>query len=478
MSWDHFPRSDCAVQLIKNSIKDKMIRGYYTRGQRYEIVPPWFAAFPGANTFTVIVGKNGTGKSRLLQGVVAEILKDRVHPDLFDREERSIGFHSTRREVECDALPQKVICVSTSPFDKFPLIRRSATSPYYSYLGLRGLPSQHLSTAYISRIIGALIRSMSSSRERARSIHEVLSYLGYDGSMLCTLSVGLSTRVYNELVSSTDLAHTLQNLSPSLSFDGMNANRQLRDADPNSVREALGILQRWKASARKPRVEVLMDRRGVHCESVSVHELMMLVQTGLARLRDVALRKADEHGGVFRLTEASSGEQSVIMGLLGIASEIEDGSLICIDEPEVCLHPAWQERYVHLLLETFASRKDCQFLVATHSPQVVAELPQANCFVMDMADGQVIGTESLSHRSIDFQLANVFGAPGHNNEYLNRTALNLFSRVASNKRFQASDLHDITMLEGIHDNLRLDDPLRDLIAAISEMKETYDRRDR
>ena len=157
------------------------------------------------------------------------------------------------------------------------------------------------------------------------------------------------------------------------------------------------------------------------------------------------------------------------MGLLGIASQIEDNSLICIDEPEVCLHPEWQEKYVHLLLEAFSNRRNCQFLIATHSPQVVAELPQSNCFVMNMADGKALDAKLLSHRSVDFQLASVFRTPGRHNEFLNRTALNLFSRVSSNKSFSEEDNHDLRLLEDLFATINQTDPLRESISALQAM---------
>ena len=43
--------------------------------------------------------------------------------------------------------------------------------------------------------------------------------------------------------------------------------------------------------------------------------------------------------------------------------------LVCIDEIELHLHPAWQRRILRSLVETFPA---CQFVVTTHSPQVIA----------------------------------------------------------------------------------------------------------
>ena len=72
-----------------------------------------------------------------------------------------------------------------------------------------------------------------------------------------------------------------------------------------------------------------------------IDEISLMLEIGIIKLQEVYLEKKDINQHLL-ISQASSGEQSVIMSMLGIASKIENGSLICIDEPEVCLHPAWQ----------------------------------------------------------------------------------------------------------------------------------------
>ena len=47
----------------------------------------------------------------------------------------------------------------------------------------------------------------------------------------------------------------------------------------------------------------------------------------------------------------------------------EAPGIVCIDEIELHLHPAWQKRILRTLIEAFP---DCQFVVTTHSPQVIS----------------------------------------------------------------------------------------------------------
>jgi predicted ATPase len=456
-----------------------MITSYSSHNKKYELLPPGYIIFPGANSFTVIVGKNGTGKSRLLQAVVTQILGDDISSDLFDREDRVGPLFSARKNIEFTKPPEKIICVSTSPFDKFPILRRGVSSQLYSYLGLRGLPSHNLSIAYMSRIIASLTRAIWTSPIKAQGITDVLHYLGYDGTIHCTFTLALSNRIFTEILEAPDPINAVSGLKPQHfpTLDGVNLAHQILTLSAEEVLRLIKIASEYKQASRKPRFDLYIDSHGLNVGDIAVDDFLALVSTGFAKLRNVSLRKKEqgEGSGSFRMSEASSGEQSVVMGLLGIASQIEDNSLICIDEPEVCLHPEWQERYVHLLIDTFSNRRNCQFIIATHSPQVVAELPNANCFVMNMADGRAIDARTFSHRSIDFQLASVFKTPGHHNEFLNRTAINLFARISKEKCLSASDESDLMFLNDLFGTVKIDDPLRELITALNQMKDVYGR---
>ena len=75
----------------------------------------------------------------------------------------------------------------------------------------------------------------------------------------------------------------------------------------------------------------------------------------------------------------SGGEQSFFLLAADLARRLmiespntplaETPGIVCIDEIELHLHPAWQRRILKSLMETFPA---CQFIVSTHSPQVLA----------------------------------------------------------------------------------------------------------
>lgn len=431
------------------------------------------------NTFTIMVGRNGTGKSRLLRSVVTNLLRYGVDHDSFTREERINLNSEPDGELDLRWSPTRIICASTSPFDRFPLPRRDQAPERYSYLGLRGLPSANLGLSYMSRVMFSLLNAVHESLDQAESIESVLCYLGYEGRMSAILQLA-PTRFIDDLLETSDpvgLVHEFVNRSmmPFLNDNapGLNTLRTLTEVD---LREVIDAARQVFIAVRSRRLSITVSRYGLSLDSMSgidINNVLLLARSGLLRLREVVLHRREFEKPI-KLHDASSGEQAVVMGLLGIGSHITDGSLICIDEPEVCLHPEWQEKYIELLFNTFRQYRGCHFLVATHSPQIVAQIPQGNCYVMSMEDGIARNANDYSQRSIDFQLAEVFNAPGFRNEYLSRIALNAFARVSKTKRFDEQSRGDLVILRRMVLEMRTNDPLLDLIAALEEMASAYE----
>nr|WP_244952102.1 AAA family ATPase [Shewanella insulae] len=186
----------------------------------------------------------------------------------------------------------------------------------------------------------------------------------------------------------------------------------------------------------------------------------------MASLREINLEK--NSGSIFRIGDASSGEQSVVMNVLGIASQIEDNSLICIDEPEVCLHPEWQERYIDVLINTFKNFSGCQFLIATHSPLLVSKLRDENCYLVKMDDGSIVSASEVNKKSVDFQLANTFMTPGYKNEYLTRELISILTSFGETGRLDEYEKNKLSTLLSLKDKIDNSDPVFKLMEMAQE----------
>jgi predicted ATP-binding protein involved in virulence len=69
-------------------------------------------------------------------------------------------------------------------------------------------------------------------------------------------------------------------------------------------------------------------------------------------------------------SELSSGEQHEVVLANQLLFDVQEGSLILIDEPELSLHVAWQQEFLSDL-KKITDVIPMDFLVATHSPQII-----------------------------------------------------------------------------------------------------------
>ncbi|MDU7339383.1 MAG: AAA family ATPase [Clostridium sp.] len=87
---------------------------------------------------------------------------------------------------------------------------------------------------------------------------------------------------------------------------------------------------------------------------------------------------------MINISELSSGEQHMIVMIGKLIFESKKGDLILIDEPEISLHPSWQEGYI-ASLEQIRKKREFKILMATHSTMIIGnrwnEVVELNDFV-------------------------------------------------------------------------------------------------
>ncbi|NLT01207.1 MAG: AAA family ATPase [Acholeplasmataceae bacterium] len=77
-----------------------------------------------------------------------------------------------------------------------------------------------------------------------------------------------------------------------------------------------------------------------------------------------------KEGKEFYINQASSGEKEIINFLLGVFAFNINNGIIIIDEPELHLHPRWQNVLLDLFIELSTLTKN-QFILSTHSPTFI-----------------------------------------------------------------------------------------------------------
>jgi energy-coupling factor transporter ATP-binding protein EcfA2 len=77
-----------------------------------------------------------------------------------------------------------------------------------------------------------------------------------------------------------------------------------------------------------------------------------------------------------REDQLSSGEYHLLYLMVTALVTQRRGTIIAIDEPEMSMHLSWQRKLIRALLE-LASKAEPQFLLATHSPDIAGDYPDA-----------------------------------------------------------------------------------------------------
>lgn len=93
------------------------------------------------------------------------------------------------------------------------------------------------------------------------------------------------------------------------------------------------------------------------------------------KLSDNELQILLADGRSLPISQLSSGEKHLIKILL--ASMTAGPNSVLIDEPELSMHIDWQHVFVQTILSL---NPDCQLILASHSPEVMADIPDANIF--------------------------------------------------------------------------------------------------
>ncbi|MEA9569080.1 AAA family ATPase [Polynucleobacter sp. AP-Nickl1-40-C4] len=124
----------------------------------------------------------------------------------------------------------------------------------------------------------------------------------------------------------------------------------------------------------------------------------------------------DKDGTEVGLESLSTGECQVIFRVAYILKNLGklDGGIILIDEPELSLHPLWQEKYRDFLAKVFQGR-DVQFIIATHSPYIFHGMniskdvcvkinrrePRSSCINLKIGGGLELSPNLVSYLAYD-----------------------------------------------------------------------------
>lgn len=168
--------------------------------------------------------------------------------------------------------------------------------------------------------------------------------------------------------------------------------------------------------------------RDIHLETVrkALSQFLPYI-SGLVVKRFLDALVAEKHGVTIRVDRFSDGEKLVIAIVGDIVRRLvlanpesdrplEGTGVVLIDEIEQHLHPKWQRTIIGNLRRTFPN---IQFIVSTHSPQVLGEVEHSNirCIIVDEDGSPTVSTPTQSlGLDANLILEELFGAPSRNKE--------------------------------------------------------------
>ncbi|MEB3308900.1 MAG: AAA family ATPase [Snowella sp.] len=198
-------------------------------------------------------------------------------------------------------------------------------------------------------------------------------------------------------------------------------NREYRDKQLVAVRKAIHVLIPAFDNLRVRRNPLRMTvnkKIGNKVEEFTINQLSDGEKCLLAMVGDIARRLAIANPS---LDDPLQGE-----------------GIVLIDEIELHLHPTWQREIIPRLTQTFPN---CQFIVTTHSPQVLSQVHSENIYILQSTENGIIAShpESSYGRDSNQILENLMDTPKRP-KYFDDKILELFRLIDQNDLEAAKQL--------------------------------------
>lgn len=313
----------------------------------------WLESFRGFDSLemhfdphvTALVGINGAGKTTVLEAV--SVLLSRLHASVTTRpgkgprfEDRDVqnGRDYTECSIAAHVCGQDARWTAVHTRRGYPVVRSSYSGDLKSVVDQVQATNAKGQWALPLAVKYPVTRAAIEIPQRIKDHTEFSPLSAYDGALS---GAGASFRQFFRWFREREDVENERRL------------REGTGTDPllNAVRRAV--------------TQLLPEFTDLHVQRIP-HRMMVL-----------------KNGKPFELNQLSDGER-VLIALAGdlarrlaLANPTASDPLACsavviIDEIELHLHPGWQREVVERLHKTFPR---CQFIITTHSPQVLAAIP-------------------------------------------------------------------------------------------------------
>jgi len=435
------------------------------------------------NYYTLIVGNNGTGKSRLL-GTIARHFLD-LSLDGKGRNMFGDGFIY-------ENTPSKVIAVTSSISNRFPndrtfissnFRRRISGNSNYHYLGSRNNANNFSNKTLLTRAISIMFDNISNT-EVLNKYRHLFDYLQYQPIIKITHRLGsLIRKSESAPITVSDLDNYIREKSNGTTFRSSyfkTFENSRKDYLPelcsliNKIAKLNGKEYSLLINFSQSNINRMDEENSDYSEATREFFLLSILERiDLVRRADVIAYKADN--SEFDFHEASSGEVSILSTLISLIPLLSDGCLVLIDEPEISLHPSWQYRYVDLLLKIFENFTGCHIIIASHSHFLVSDLPIHSSTVITLINDKGVIKSSMIQEStygwsVEDILFNVFKLPTVRNYYLYQLVTEALEMLANFERPENNFKEIQEKISFYEPYIKESDPLKEVVKSITEIQ--------
>jgi predicted ATPase len=424
---------------------------------------------------SLIIGQNGTGKSQLLDATASFLnnlyrYKDNIESfksdiqygieiDIFFNDEiytlkydEKLTFSHNGIISVSDILHDNLIVNVYTFNDKYPFID---LENFYNYCGLRttsnsifvNVPIEECFLNLTSILKNELKRSITNdifkelNLKRKISVNYILksNRILNDSKFISIKNDYIETSVISQFQIEIFKKLILENLSKGR-LKNYKVNRFIDNNE--EVEKVLNFLYSKEKLEKNNTLQFFWENNIGEVE-LSENILFFANIDIYMILREIGLFQFDTFN-VFRneyfdFNNVSSGEFHFLSLFSSILSNIKENSLIIIDEPEISLHPNWQNKLLNILSPIFISFPKAQVIVASHSHLMVSSLRKSKSSLISMKniENQIqiknLDTINTFGWSAEQILFDVFGMVTDRNYYLSINIQTIIDEMTSVK---------------------------------------------
>ncbi|PEW14340.1 hypothetical protein CN435_22080 [Priestia megaterium] len=446
---------------------------------------------------SLVIGPNGTGKTRLLSEISEtlrfinglktsdnktkrNILEDglclsyKVGKKLYKIEYQGalkITENGDKSSIQEINLPKRILAISFMVNDKFVFNDSRDSNDIYYYLGTRQTSNATFVNSITKKIVDILIEKTSDAAflEKLESVMDFLNLppvmeiyfelkrkqLFAEGKIIQKIHLEVEKHKRKFDYRSDKIKKLNDNYIEDLT------NFLQEDFNPEYLNEERTLVIKYHIDFASPHKNKLLPK---HFDYLNT-----LVSLGLLSQPKLLLHGESPYG----FDNASSGEKQFLYSMINILSQIQDGSLVLLDEPEISFHPNWQIKYINYIKKIFEEYKNCHFLVATHSHFMISDLEPGSSTIISLNFSEdrnsieaKLHDENTFGWSVEDILYNIFGVVTTRNLYVADEIDSFLKKISMKETDKINIEKELKKLRDINENLKEVDPLKDVIKII------------